>query len=178
LLNSLTKYHLINSTECKIYDTKKIKLTLYYVIIRIANFKQYLVHIIIRHVVLLTVMENAINKNKKYIHTYIHTHTHTYKTYIHTHTHTCIHTYIHTYVRTYSYVHTYIQNIHTYLHTHTYIHIYTHIHRTIICTIWIECGIRHEMCQTATCNQVKSTSYKLHKISKNMTNYKQKITNT
>ena len=41
LLNSLTKYHLIILTKCKIYNnTKKIKLTLYYVIIRIANFKQ------------------------------------------------------------------------------------------------------------------------------------------
>ena len=41
LLNSLTKYHLIILTKCKIYNnTKKIKLTLYYVIVRIANFKQ------------------------------------------------------------------------------------------------------------------------------------------
>ena len=55
---------MINSRECKIYNTKKIKLTLYYVIIRIAKFKQYFVHIIIRHVVLLTVMEHAINKIK------------------------------------------------------------------------------------------------------------------
>ena len=37
LLNSLTKYHLIILTKC---NTKKINLTLYYVIIRIANSKQ------------------------------------------------------------------------------------------------------------------------------------------
>ena len=38
--NSLMKYHLITLTKCKIYNTKKIKLTLYYVTIRIANSKQ------------------------------------------------------------------------------------------------------------------------------------------
>ena len=69
MLNSLTKYHLINSTECKIYNTKKIKLTLYYVIIRTNKFLcNILVHIIIRHVVLLNVMEHAINLKKKVSH--------------------------------------------------------------------------------------------------------------
>ena len=60
-----------------------------------------MVHIIIRHVVLLTVMEHAINKNKKNKkHTYTLTHTYIIHTYIHAH--------IHTYTLTYTYIHTYI----------------------------------------------------------------------
>jgi len=55
---------LIKSTKCKLYHTKKIKLTADYLIIRITTFKQRIVHIT-RHVVLLPVMEHAIKKIKK-----------------------------------------------------------------------------------------------------------------
>ena len=73
----------------------------------------------------------------------------------HTHTHTHTHTDTHTYAC---------------MQTYIYVHIHSQIH---ICTIHIKCGIRHEKSQIATSNQVKSTSYELHKISKNMTNHKE-----
>jgi hypothetical protein len=53
-----------------------------------------------------------------------------------------------------------------------YIHIF--IHRSIIRTSWIECGIYHEKSWIAICSQIKSLSYKLHKIGKNMVNYKER----
>jgi len=56
------KYNLIIITKCELYLTKKIKLTSDYVTIRITTFKQYIVHILTRHVVLLPLMEHAINK--------------------------------------------------------------------------------------------------------------------
>jgi hypothetical protein len=46
--------------KCELYHTKKIKLTLDYVITRITTFKQCFVRIITRHVVLLPVMEYEI----------------------------------------------------------------------------------------------------------------------
>jgi hypothetical protein len=71
---------------------------------------------VIRHVVLLTVMEHAIKK----MHTYIHTYVHTYIQHTHTHTHTHVHTYIHTHTCTYIHTYTHMY-VHTYTHTHTYI---------------------------------------------------------